>query len=630
MALSPLVPDVSALSFEQFCEAWGEETRARLSTSPHADEVLVAALLGLLDPFLDGLSEADFHVIDADANDGLHAVYFAEEDCEGASVSTAFLLRLVRRDDLPSEGKMVLAQTGRILRRLDAGREHAPQSWDSLFDFLDLEDKNKRVKLVFASLQPMPERELQALAGASDMVSARLGLECEPLNLSLETLFKGNAGVQISLRVAAGESELSPDFVAGTVSLLDLWEFLRQYKDLRGELDRLYDKNVRLFQGKARKANKAIVKTLREEPHLFGMLNNGLTFVARTVERNGDQFLLRDPSVVNGCQTTRTLFDTLGDEFKKATTAPEDYALWKKKLEAGRVVVKIVRVSPGEDVKDSRLLEKITRSTNLQTAVKEKDFVALDDDFRRWKREMAGYGIFLEILSNETTLQIARQKRRDFDGTRFDRFAKAFELFKIYGAGWMNEPGAAWNKNQVFLPGGRVFKEIVSQDGFGGPDLLAAFYLQEESTRHKFGGRGKIAEGADKERLERRRLTRFVFYRTALELLRRTLASNELPHDRAALTRALLGLREHPDEWAKFIREAVGVVDDYLNPSHENSIVLEPAFHNDLNAFFKREDLHKSRDAYPRIWEEWSLFSKMIRRTSSPRRGEILQSAFKK
>lgn len=612
MASSPLAPEKSALSFDQFCEAWGEETRARLSSPPHPDEVLIAALTGLLDPFLDGLSEANFHVVDASASDGLHAVYLTdEENSDGVFVPTAFLLRLVRRDDLPSEGKMVLAETGKILRRLDEGRERAPQSWDALFDWREDHPKEKRVKLVFASLQPMPARELEALVGASNMVSARLGLDCEPLNLSLETLFRGNAGVQLSLRVAAGASELAPGFVAGTAALLDLWEFLREYETLRGDLDRLYDKNVRLFQGKMRKANKAIVKTLREEPHLFGMLNNGLTFVARTVERDGDVFTLRDPSVVNGCQTTRTLFDTLNEEFKKATASPDDYRAWKDKLRAGRVVVKIVRVAPGEDDDEAQLLQKITRSTNLQTAVKDKDFVALDEDFRRWKRELAGHGIFLEILSNEATLQLARQKRRDYDGAKFSLFAKAFDLLKIYGAGWMNEPGAAWNQNAQFLPpGGRIFKTITQDGLFRGDDLRAAFALQSAAIEHKFGKTGKNVPVS-------RAKTRYVFMRTALELLRRTLRQNALPDDRISCTKAILALHENTASWAKFIREAVDVVDAYMNPTSGCSIAKEPGYAGDFNAFLKRENLHKSADVYPQIFAEWSVRELLIARDPS-------------
>jgi hypothetical protein len=44
------------------------------------------------------------------------------------------------------------------------------------------------------------------------------------------------------------------------------------------------------------------------------------------------------------------------------------------------------------------LLEAITRYTNSQNAVREKDFLALTSDFKTWARQMAErYGVYLEI-----------------------------------------------------------------------------------------------------------------------------------------------------------------------------------------------------------------------------------------
>ena len=57
------------------------------------------------------------------------------------------------------------------------------------------------------------------------------------------------------------------------------------------------------------KVNKGIVTTLNEKPHLFGLYNNGITIVASDyVKSDSDNTVeIRDPYVVNGCQTTRAI-----------------------------------------------------------------------------------------------------------------------------------------------------------------------------------------------------------------------------------------------------------------------------------------------------------------------------------
>ncbi|MEO8661619.1 MAG: AIPR family protein [Bryobacteraceae bacterium] len=90
----------------------------------------------------------------------------------------------------------------------------------------------------------------------------------------------------------------------------------------------------------------------------------------------------------------------------------------------------------------------MTRYTNSQNAVKEKDFIALTPDFRTWKREMeAKYDVFLEIQRGAWDSQQALQKQRQ-DVKRFTRMCNAFDLLKAYGSGWLGEAGTAFSKKQ--------------------------------------------------------------------------------------------------------------------------------------------------------------------------------------
>ena len=270
-----------------------------------------------------------------------------------------------------------------------------------------------------------------------------------------------------------------------------------------------------------------------------------------------------------------------------------------------------MRVAPAHEdslEENDTLLGKITRFTNTQNTIQEKDFIALDRDFRRWKRELAARGVFLEILRNEGTRQRARQSNKNYKGTHFEQIAKAFELLKVYGAGWMLEPGAAWNKNAAFVPPrGKIFKDIMRDDNaMSGDDFLAALHLQNAGAARLFGKRGKNTPDS-------RKLTRHLFYRTAVELVRRMLKYYGLPSERGDCSRALLKIENSRDDWRIFVDYATEAIDDYMNPDGDYSVQKEPVYSGNFNAFFKREDLAKTQTNYPQLWNLWNLTERLMR-----------------
>ncbi|MBK8025745.1 MAG: AIPR family protein [Chloroflexi bacterium] len=66
---------------------------------------------------------------------------------------------------------------------------------------------------------------------------------------------------------------------------------------------------MRRFLGGRGKVNKGIQATLLSHPERFGLYNNGITLVVSDFERNGDSWSLVEPYIVNGCQTTRTIWE---------------------------------------------------------------------------------------------------------------------------------------------------------------------------------------------------------------------------------------------------------------------------------------------------------------------------------
>lgn len=161
------------------------------------------------------------------------------------------------------------------------------------------------------------------------------------------------------------------------------------------DLDLIYEKNVRKFLGRAK-------RLMLELLLLSGKIQNasdfiiGITIVVEDFKLlESDKYELTEPYVVNGCQTTRTIWETLYKKLEAGGTGVNpELEEWKNRLKKGIVVVKVVKVGENGD----ELLTNTTRFTNSQNAVGQKDFIALEGNFRVWAKEMGNtYNIFLEI-----------------------------------------------------------------------------------------------------------------------------------------------------------------------------------------------------------------------------------------
>src|SRR5262249_32352545 len=159
--------------------------------------------------------------------------------------------------------------------------------------------------------------------------------------------------------------------------LLKLYAFLAAYRGQTENLDQLYEKNVRRFLGGRGKVNKGMQATLNDDPAQFGLYNNGITIVVKDFAPDSPStYLLTEPYIVNGCQTTRTLWEVFRQKLESGGKGSDpNLDAWRNKANDGVVIAKIVRVGNlGE-----RLLRNITRFTNSQNAVRDKDFITLDE-----------------------------------------------------------------------------------------------------------------------------------------------------------------------------------------------------------------------------------------------------------
>lgn len=157
---------------------------------------------------------------------------------------------------------------------------------------------------------------------------------------------------------------------------------------------RLFDRNIRLFLG-ARKGgvNAGIRDTIdspSERPN-FWAYNNGVTFICDRYECDGTLLTLHNFSIVNGCQTTVTIANSIAASAKQLS-----------------VLARFIAAP-------ERAVDAIIRYTNSQNPIRVWDLTSQDRLQKRLKRELASLSQpFLYVLRKGETRQLTAAERGKF------------------------------------------------------------------------------------------------------------------------------------------------------------------------------------------------------------------------
>ncbi|MGG5171411.1 AIPR family protein [Pseudarthrobacter sp. J1738] len=165
------------------------------------------------------------------------------------------------------------------------------------------------------------------------------------------------------------ESSKSGDGLVVLASLADYFNFLTE-SDGHGDteasaddpklLSRIFEWNVRDYQGDVA-VNREIHESLLSQTGApFWWKNNGVTIVATRVNIVDRIVSVVDPQVVNGLQTSNTIFETL-------KRLPKDHFAFQQK-----VLIRIL-MTDDEDQRD-----QVIRATNRQTAVTDASLYATE------------------------------------------------------------------------------------------------------------------------------------------------------------------------------------------------------------------------------------------------------------
>ena len=560
---------------------------------------------------------AEVVLCDGAGDGGIDAAVFVREDLQEGIEGDLWILVQGKYGSSYTGAETITSEAQKIFATLEGKRDRlsslSVELVGRLRNFLTNSGPKDRLEYVLATTKKLSPEEQEYLNNIRTLGRAKFGDCFDVDSVSVETIYNkiaesdafGPAKLNLNLRTTVTGS--GETLLIGATKLTDIFKFMQDYKARTGDLDLLYEKNVRKFLGNKRKVNKGIEQTIERHPDRFGLYNNGITIVAEAVHKADENAVtLTNPFIVNGCQTTLSIWSVLQRKLNSGGSAPtESQSQWQSKLEKAVVVTKIVVVgAEGEE-----LLTETTRFTNSQNAVGEKDFIALEKDFRNWTPIFnERYGVFLEIQRGAWEARRGYQRQHPLATPQFAEMANAFELLKAYAAGWLCEPGIAYGKNPPFAPGGSLFSKIVNDPGFGVDSLFAAYQVQKMATGYSFGRGAKSPT---------RGQTRYLFIMVTVDLVKDLLINSSHDYSHASISTAIIKFAD-----AGLLREvgdaAVQLIDDYLTDGNEDSLFSEPEFQKmrDLNAFLKADKLGKGEEFSPKLRTQITLTKKMFRKSA--------------
>ncbi len=191
-------------------------------------------------------------------------------------------------------------------------------------------------------------------------------------------------------------------------------------KDAAGNLmQSVFEENVRSFLGEQNDVNSAIQDTLRnaEKKSLFSVLNNGITIVAPelTLTPNTKEIHLANYQIINGCQTSSTLFEN-----QLHLTASVN------------VVVKFIESPENESSSD------IIAATNSQSDIPKEAFFGL-----RSKAKLVQKYFNAQNQNSQPENQIFFERRQGEyknSGHQFTRIFDVREVARCYAAMFLDLP----------------------------------------------------------------------------------------------------------------------------------------------------------------------------------------------
>ena len=437
---------------------------------------------------------------------------------------------------------------------------------------------------IIATVEPLSAPQQSELQDARVLANRRYGSNVTLEAINLMDLYEEIDGHQAAIGnvslVCQGVSAESNTYI-GAATLVDVYHMLREYADLHnGSVDSIYDRNVRKWLGKrAKSVNGGINNTLLKNPDKFIAYNNGISMVCRGFEPSQSGLSIDSPQIVNGCQTTRTLYDFMENHFAGIQTQLDTWPD-AEPYRNGLLAFKLIAVPEF----DTDFVRDITRFSNKQNAVRGRDFLTLEEDFHILQAALLERGYYLEIQTGEYNALPKTEKQK----YPKDKLVNAFDALRFYGAAILRKPHTAFGRSGEFTPGGNEFDEAMKDLNEG--DLLIPWLMAGHAMERGYSVGSKKVLNQNDYRNQTRYFYLFVLFRVASQVI--SGSPQVEPSKRLRFYEQLLQLRsEYLDDadadtaFKAILDTADNLVATYMNMAQQFG------WFYDRNAFLKSHDL---------------------------------------
>lgn len=299
--------------------------------------------------------------------------------------------------------------------------------------------------------------------------------------------------------------------------LINVFDIYKIYKDAVKKNYEIFEANVREYLG-TKGINNGIIKTLKskDDRENFFYYNNGITIICEKLETlrsgkisgsdNSYGVKLKNPQIVNGCQTVNSIAEVL------SYYSEDDI---KKEFEKSFVLVKIFQFDEKTKSDKPKLDTNIVKYTNSQNGINDKAFASKKDYFKNIQTEIRKRGMLLLVKpSDKNTFnddlkdkfllsELQKKSKSKFDVVGLDN-SKASSLYiplekllKVLLA-FCQDGAVAFKKGgNVLKPNSVLYKEfsLTISDQFTNENILNMYlwYMRSEMDKKNGDKRHPIA-----------------------------------------------------------------------------------------------------------------------------------------
>ncbi len=369
----------------------------------------------------------------------------------------------------------------------------------------------------------------------------------------------------------------------GVASLVNVYKMLQSYaSQSAGEVDGIYDRNIRKYlRRRTGSVNDGIYKTLESEPHRFIAYNNGITIICRAAQKIDGALHLTTPYVVNGCQTTRTLYNFMETKFPGIDVLKDT----SDRLRTYKEAFIIFKVLVVEDIEGDPYAKFITRYSNKQNVIRGKDFIALDDMYKSLKSQFNARGYFLETQAGEYEV-LPKHRKKLFP--KDTHVINTFEATLFYAAGILGKPHDAFGRSGEFMPEGEKFHLITN---LSVDDLFIPWMIAGEA-KNRLGYTTSTQRKSTPDtmhRVQTRYHFLYLFFRFSREVLSTITMKSEVKDEEIYLMLNAIkaDFEKHPREQHPFL-QLLTLTDEAIYTYMR--LAEQQRWYTDRNSFLHREE----------------------------------------